>query len=489
MKSDSRKVTLASEIRKGQLSVAVSIVFTFGICFFINNYYLSKNNNTKLIESTAAILTQNLAAPLLFRDPKEITRTLQSLVKHPILESAIVLDEKQHFVSAFPTDESPKPEQLNKTHYQFVIENQGEKIGTLYLYTRSDFEFYSVLSYGLVGLVVILVGFLVAQISTRIRSQKIVFQLLNILKVIRSITKDEKYSMRILTENADTITLAELYDLARDFDVMLNAIEDRDRKITQIHQNLEKIVEERTFQLKEAQASLIQGTKMAALGEMSAGIAHEINNPLAIIAGAIAVIPKVINDSEKLNSKISSIDRATQRITKIVLGLKKFSRVSESKERHLHSLKAIILEAIVLTEAKSKQQATPVSVDLRTDGIISCDEIEIEQILINLINNGIDAIESLEDRWLKISLFEEGHTIILQIRDSGKGIPPEVKAKLFQPFFTTKPVGKGTGLGLSIVRGIVADHQATIDILSQDPNTCFEVRFPKPNTEASAQHA
>ncbi|HRK01608.1 MAG TPA: ATP-binding protein [Oligoflexia bacterium] len=223
----------------------------------------------------------------------------------------------------------------------------------------------------------------------------------------------------------------------------------------------------------------LRSSKLASLGEMSAGIAHEINNPLAIIAGASNALPKFLNDPEKIKEKLVTIDRAVRRIAKIVKSLQKFARSSERQSYKQYSLNNIIKEALILTESKSKRHSTPVTVDCRTEGQILCDEIEIEQILINLINNGIDAVGALTEKWVRITLFEQNNYVILQVRDSGSGLPREVKKNLFQPFFTTKQVGKGTGLGLSIVKGILDEHQASIDILENDANTCFEIRFNK----------
>lgn len=224
---------------------------------------------------------------------------------------------------------------------------------------------------------------------------------------------------------------------------------------------------------------LIQTSKMAALGEMAAGIAHEINNPLGIISGATWNLTKHLNNPDKLQSRIEAIDKAVDRVAKIVNSLKKFSRSSEKTEHHSHNLVDIIKESITLTMAKSNRHSTPIIVDYKTQGPILCNEIEIEQVLINLINNGIDAVKNLNDKWVKIFLFEEGEQVVLRVMDSGKGISQDVQLKLFQPFFTTKIVGEGTGLGLSIVKGILDDHKASIKVLGNVGNTCFEIRFGK----------
>jgi signal transduction histidine kinase len=110
--------------------------------------------------------------------------------------------------------------------------------------------------------------------------------------------------------------------------------------------------------------------------------------------------------------------------------------------------------------------------------MIFCDDIEIEQVIINLISNAIDAAENGDENWIKIKVFDNSKYAILQISDSGLIIPDKIRDKIFEPFFTTKPVGEGTGLGLSIAKGILDEHNAVIN-MSFSPNTCFEICFPK----------
>jgi len=243
-------------------------------------------------------------------------------------------------------------------------------------------------------------------------------------------------------------------------------------------QDVTELVEAEEQSRFERQKSL-HNAKLASLGEMYAGIAHEINNPLTIIDACIRSINKYSDDVEKVKAKAELVKKASGRINKIVSGLRKFSRASEHSDRKPHTLAKIIDEAIVLTSSKANRHATPVHIKLESGLQVICDEIEIEQVLVNLINNAIDAVKLLKEKWIKIDLFDQDSFIVLQIRDSGQGISSEHREKLFQPFFTTKVVGEGTGLGLSIVKGLLEQNNATIEVLANDPNTCFEIRFCK----------
>lgn len=234
---------------------------------------------------------------------------------------------------------------------------------------------------------------------------------------------------------------------------------------------------EEAMKLERSKALL--NAKLASLGEMSAGIAHEINNPLAIISGMIYILKSAKSDPEETIRLLDSIQKASDRIARIVLGLRKFSRTSEKAMLSEHNLNKIIDDAIILLNTRAKQHSVNLTVSADNEYRILCDEIQIEQVLINLVNNGIDAVKSLPYKWVRLSLTSNDSEVILRVQDSGAGISSADRKKLFQPFFTTKPSGEGTGLGLSIVKGILQEHDASIELDENDPHTCFELKFKK----------
>lgn len=250
--------------------------------------------------------------------------------------------------------------------------------------------------------------------------------------------------------------------------------------VVKLRGTLQDVTEKHQLQMSLEHEKLValQSAKMASLGEMSAGIAHEINNPLAILNGAIPLLEKGREDKDKFAGKIVTIIKATERITRIVNGLRKFSRSSQTSTHKSETLNSIIQEALVIVNAKSTRYFTPIRIVEQSECKISCDAVEIEQVLINLINNAIDAVKDVEVKWVELVLFKESGDVVLQVIDSGRGIAKETEDRLFQPFFTTKKVGEGTGLGLSISKGILDQHNATIFLNKKIANTCFELRFP-----------
>lgn len=232
---------------------------------------------------------------------------------------------------------------------------------------------------------------------------------------------------------------------------------------------------------KSNQQQILESSKMATLGELSSGLAHEINNPLAIILSSAELLPRYINDHVEFSNLMTSIAKNGDRISKIIKSLNKYSNNSRPTSIQPHALSQIVKEAKNLTSMKLKRFKTELLIQTTSDSKINCDEIQIEQVLINLINNAIDANKNTkeEERWVKVEVFDLAEFVVLRVSDSGKGIPENIKSKLFDPFFTTKKVGEGTGLGLSICKGILNEHNATISVISNLPNTCFEICFLK----------
>lgn len=241
--------------------------------------------------------------------------------------------------------------------------------------------------------------------------------------------------------------------------------------------NKRKIAE---FKYAKERRKSIQNAKLASLGELSASVAHEINNPLGIILGNtdLMLMSKALPLSIK--SKVETIEKSSERIAHIVSSLKKFSRTDhEVRPKISIPLANIVEEALILTAPKIKGILIDISFQASTTAAILCNEIEIEQIIINLINNSVDAIRQLPDKWINISLIEKNKQVVLTITDSGAGIPYNIQDKIFEPFFTSKKIGEGTGLGLSIVKGILEEHHASITIENGSANTCFVLCFPR----------
>lgn len=163
-------------------------------------------------------------------------------------------------------------------------------------------------------------------------------------------------------------------------------------------------------------------------------------------------------------------------------GLSKFSRAGE-KDLNIKkvNLNKLADECLDLLKTKSNRHHVEIKKSIASDVLISCDEIQIEQVLINLIGNAIDAIAESYKPWIEVAYFSEEKFDTIVVKDSGNGIADEVVEKLFNPFFTTKAVGKGTGLGLSISKAIALDHGGDLEYRLIDGHTAFLIKIPKTN--------
>jgi len=236
--------------------------------------------------------------------------------------------------------------------------------------------------------------------------------------------------------------------------------------------------------LAEQQQRSIHSAKMASLGEMAAGISHEINNPLTEIIGNAWQLRKAYANNEMtpedFESALQAIEKMSRRISEIIKGMRLVSREGSSDPFRLTSLRSIIEETLVFCKTRFAQN----DVDLRilqanTDIEIECRPSQISQVLLNLLNNAFDAIQSLPEKWVEIQVETGPQSIQIQVTDSGSGIPDDVAKKLMQPFFTTKEPGKGTGLGLSISRGIVDSHGGALFLDRGCAHTSFVIQLPK----------
>ncbi len=235
--------------------------------------------------------------------------------------------------------------------------------------------------------------------------------------------------------------------------------------------------------LAKERIKLEHSSRLASLGEMAAGIAHEINNPLAIISGTLTLIPRYLSDEKKLQSKLVNIKRATERILKIVNSMRVFSRNSDADDCQSQSIDSVVENMLPLAFESIKKNSIELNLVLNSKSKILLQEVSVGQILINLINNAIDAISDQENAWIKIETQEVKENTnhpytLLRVTDSGPGIPLELRSKIMEPFFTTKPVGKGTGLGLSVAVKSAEYFGGKLEIDENNCNTSFVLKIP-----------
>lgn len=233
--------------------------------------------------------------------------------------------------------------------------------------------------------------------------------------------------------------------------------------------------------LDEQRMRLIASSKMSALGEMAGGIAHEINNPLAIILGNSMILRTSLADGqidrESLESGLDKIESTANRIARIVKGLRAFSRSAEKDPPSMVSVRQLVDDTLELCREKFRAHAIQLEVGELPDTRLECRPSQVSQVLLNLLSNAFDATVNRDSPWVRLDAAASGDRVVFSVTDSGERIRPDVARRMMEPFFTTKDVNQGTGLGLSIAKGLAEDHHGE---LRYEPGACtrFEVQLP-----------
>jgi two-component system, NtrC family, sensor kinase len=267
----------------------------------------------------------------------------------------------------------------------------------------------------------------------------------------------------------------ELGELAESFDMMrirLKTALDENNRFTQ---SLETKVQERSEQLKIAHQKLMQSDRLASLGQLSASVAHEINNPLSGVLNLSMLMKRILKDDgipkeriEEFRHYLAQVIQETSRVGRIVQDLLAFSRRSKPY-RSAVDINSVIKSTVNLIIHKLKLMAVEIDLQLGDNlPTVKCDGSQIQQVIINLIMNAAEAAQGKESAKVTVrtTVDIEKNLFVLTVQDNGDGIPEENISKVFDPFFTTKGEGKGVGLGLAVVFGIVEAHKGDIEVKS-----------------------
>ncbi len=279
----------------------------------------------------------------------------------------------------------------------------------------------------------------------------------------------------------------EVTELAKSFDLMRVRLKDAMAEINQFTQRLETKVAERTRELKAAHQKLMQTDRLASLGQLSASVAHEINNPVAGVLNLAMLMQRVLKDDgippervKDYRRYLSQIVQETSRVGRIVSDLLSFSR-RPSPHRSEADLNSVIAHTVSLTSHKLKLAGLETELEL-LEGLpaILCDKSQIQQVVLNLVLNAAEAMQGKQGGKVRITSGRgDGAQVWFAVSDEGEGIAPEVLPRIFDPFFTTKPEGKGVGLGLAVTYGIVQAHGGEIDVESErGQGARFVVKLP-----------
>lgn len=276
-------------------------------------------------------------------------------------------------------------------------------------------------------------------------------------------------------------------ELLSAYEMSLRGYREANRELERVNLDLKQAY----TTLKSQQAQLVQSAKMASLGELVAGVAHEVNNPLAFIVShlrtASASVAKieaelppplpatVQSNLKRAQDRLRESELGAERIQDLVLKLRTFSRLDEGARKPV-SVRDSVASILTILEHRFASR-----IEVRTSfgqpDVIECMPALLNQALMNLVSNAVDAIEGEGTIWIESGA--SGSDYVISVSDSGHGIPESLRERVLEPFFTTKPVGTGTGLGLSITYSIVEAHRGSFE-LGERPGggTIATIRFP-----------
>lgn len=247
-----------------------------------------------------------------------------------------------------------------------------------------------------------------------------------------------------------------------------------------IRERLEREVTLRTAELREAQEGLVHAAKMAALGQMSAAMAHEINQPLTAMQMHLGSLHLLLDSGRQddIREGLKRIDGLLQRMAGLTSHLKTFARKSPAGLSERLRLGDVLEQALQLLAPRIRGEQVELRCETDANAVVLGDAIRLEQVLLNLLHNALDAMAHTSHRRLGVTIQREDGCCVLCVTDSGGGIAEEHLGNVFDPFFTTKPVGQGLGLGLAVSYGIVREFGGTLEAANTDEGALFTLRLP-----------
>ncbi|MGP9823607.1 sensor histidine kinase [Ectopseudomonas khazarica] len=304
----------------------------------------------------------------------------------------------------------------------------------------------------------------------------------------RLVMPDEGWTLHLLSEPAGLADSIRSYRLAAAgvwmtlaFLLLFLAQRRKNQRLQAgIRERLEREVALRTAELREAQDGLVHAAKMAALGQMSAALAHEINQPLTALQMQLGSLRLLLDSGrpEAVHEGLQRIDGLLQRMAALTGHLKTFARKTPAGLSERLCLGDVLEQALQLLAPRMRSEQVELRTQVDGEAEVLGDAIRIEQVILNLLHNALDAMLDSDSRILLVRIFRDGAACVLSVEDSGGGIAEEALGRVFEPFFTTKPVGQGLGLGLAVSYGIVRDLGGMLEAHNGERGAVFTLKLP-----------
>jgi len=424
--------------------------------------------------------------------------TLATELKTQVLADLVVLDQQGALMATTLSEPEQGFDVLTLTSLEVAYLDPG-KLDALEMYQRPYQIYYAPLvvrraEVGVVG-VVLPSNFIIATESTSRNLFSVVFSLGTLAVIVvgyllaqrisRPIMRMRDVSLAVASGDLDQRTgirgQDEVGQMAAVFDLMTFRLRRRTAQAARLHAETvlrSEELEEANVRLQQAQQQLVQSEKLAAVGQLTAGIVHDVKNPLAVIRGLTEEVQEQLGDDSPHSSQLQTIRDNATRANTIVSDLLKFARLS-NPEMHHQNLQDTVLSALRLTDYLARRGKVKIVAEPSAQPVMTVyDAQQIEQVLVNLIQNAIQAMPN--GGTLRVRVGQTPEWVEVDVADTGVGISAKNLGRIFDPFFTTKPPGEGTGLGLSVSYGLVAQHKGRIDVRSEvGKGSVFTLRLPR----------
>lgn len=434
-----------------------------------------------------------------------LTRLIQSIVlRGAAISDVVILDDRRRIlITTIPPEEgqsntleslaqdltdtelrSIHPLQLHQRNYQITFAElnvRNRQFGWLGIIVPGDYVLMAEATSRNALVIIFLTGILAIIAIGYLLSRSISDPILRLRRLTQAVAAGD------LNQGIGLNRPDEIGELAEAFDVMTLRLRERTAETARLYEEAvgrNRELAETNARLRSTQQQLIQSEKMAAIGQLTAGIVHDVKNPLTVIKGVSDLLLTEDDLPGELRSEITLMRDSAVKANKIVTDLLKFSRQSKP-EMGLHDLCETVEAALRLTAFPIRKAHVEVIKNLPPYPVYMVyDDQQIEQVLVNIISNALQAMDRGGRLW--VGLQQNDDAAVLTFKDNGCGIAPENLSRVFDPFFTTKPEGEGTGLGLSVSYGIISNHQGQIEVESaHGMGSTFTIRLPMRQEEAA----
>ena len=365
--------------------------------------------------------------------------------------------------------------------YEPIVDSRGARVGMLYVgFLETPFQAAKTNTIVILAALFVLIAILSVPIFLRWAGH--IFGPLE--RMTQTIAQVEAGDLN--ARNRPTADTGEIAQVAAHLDDLLDQIQERDRQLREWGESLEHKVEARTRDLRDANRKLektterlIMSEKLAAVGEITASVAHEINNPIAVIQGNLEVARATLrHEADAVKTEFDLIDDQVYRISAIVSKLLQFAKPEEySGASSTIQPAEVARDCLVLTRHQIEAAGVTVKLHLKSTRTVLMARTELQQVIVNLILNAVHAMAG--GGTLTIRVFDEGDGVAIHVEDTGHGITPEVRKRIFDPFYTTKQA-EGTGLGLSISQTLITRAGGQLSVTSTpDEGSCFRIHLPR----------